>query len=596
MANAGARTERLARVAFAALVLATFSAFFVTQRLKHEATVVQGVEMDPYFSPLGSFHPVEHISFRIKRSDEVTVTIVAPSGDDIATLVRGRSATAYKRLHLSWAGRLAGGQVAPDATYRVRVRLRDQARSLLLVRSFLLHTAPPQPSVNVAGASALSAAILPAPGGAPAAISISLAGGRDTQLWVYRTDVSPAVLVRTLPLAAGATTSSWDGRDAAGNLMPDGSYLVAVRVIDHEGNAGSAPALLPPVAGEYVPGHAGITVRRLGVEPPYLPVPVGWKIQLGVDARRAPYVWSVTRVGTSRPQLHGKGHGPLLRFRAPFGNSGAYVLAVRSGGTTVRAPFAVQAAATQHVLVVLPAITWLGRDTGDDNGSGEPDTLDSGQRVRTARVLAGGLPTGFAARVAPVLAFLDHRRLHYDITTDLGLAQHSGPHLHGHTGVLLVGDERWLPATVTEALRAFVRGGGRIVSLGIDSLRRPVALSATELGPAIGPEPTDIFGAHLAPLASTPGPITGYLDQIGLFKGGAGLFSGYTTYEATQSVGTRARLVASAVTADGRPVIAAVRYGRGLVIRTGLPELPARLHGDASATALLARIWELLSQ
>ena len=50
---------------------------------------------------------------------------------------------------------------------------------------------------------------------------------------------------------------------------------------------------------------------------------------------------------------------------------------------------------------------------------------------------------------------------------------------------------------------------------------------------------------------------------------------------------------------SARPVIAATRSGRGLVIRFGLPELTRRLGDDddaAQAQALMARTWTLLSR
>jgi hypothetical protein len=144
-------------------------------------------------------------------------------------------------------------------------------------------------------------------------------------------------------------------------------------------------------------------------------------------------------------------------------------------------------------------------------------------------------------------------------------------------------------------LRAFVHAGGKLASLGVDSLRRSVRLAGGLLRDPGAPAAADAFGARLAGVARAPGPITNYLDRIGLFSGAGGQFVGYTSYEATASVGPTAELEASAVTADGRPVIVAVRYGRGLVVRTGLPELGGRLAGDPTAGALVNRIWTLLS-
>ena len=52
------------------------------------------------------------------------------------------------------------------------------------------------------------------------------------------------------------------------------------------------------------------------------------------------------------------------------------------------------------------------------------------------------------------------------------------------------------------------------------------------------------------------------------------------------------------MTEAGRAPITAVRFGKGLVIRFGLPELPTKLTRDEtdSTTALMARTWTLLSR
>ena len=45
----------------------------------------------------------------------------------------------------------------------------------------------------------------------------------------------------------------------------------------------------------------------------------------------------------------------------------------------------------------------------------------------------------------------------------------------------------------------------------------------------------------------------------------------------------------------GRPVIVAVTYGKGRVIRTGLPEFPDRLSAGGPVATLMERIWTLLN-
>jgi hypothetical protein len=153
-------TDRPARTVFALLVIACLAAFFVTQRLKHTPTAVQLFKLTPRFSPTPAGHlKEERISFRLARSDAVTVTILDSTGGEVATLVRDRPVRGYKVLSLRWDGRLGiahryktlsgtgghpiivplnAGALAPAGEYRVRVSLREQRRAVESPRSFTL--------------------------------------------------------------------------------------------------------------------------------------------------------------------------------------------------------------------------------------------------------------------------------------------------------------------------------------------------------------------------------------------------------------------------------------------------------------------------
>jgi hypothetical protein len=150
--------SRLAGGVFAALVLASFAAFAITQHLKHTPTAVQNFKMTGHFAPAaGGRHALEHLSFRIAHSDEVTVAIEDSSGNVLATLLRDRPLARYTQLSLVWDGRRgptgvahgAGtprdplqakdhGQLASAGEYRVRVSLREQHRTVQSPRSFIL--------------------------------------------------------------------------------------------------------------------------------------------------------------------------------------------------------------------------------------------------------------------------------------------------------------------------------------------------------------------------------------------------------------------------------------------------------------------------
>ena len=157
---AGEATERLARTVFALLVLACLVAFFLTQHLKHTPTAVQRFQLTPFFSPTPAGHLKEaHISFKLSRADEATVTILSSSGATVATLLRDYPVARYKQFSLRWSGRRGTargyarvpgpdgttalaprltGALAPAGEYRVRVSLREQRRSVLSPRGFKL--------------------------------------------------------------------------------------------------------------------------------------------------------------------------------------------------------------------------------------------------------------------------------------------------------------------------------------------------------------------------------------------------------------------------------------------------------------------------
>ena len=152
--------EPLARWVFAALVLACFVAFFVTQRLKHSPTVVQRFELLPSFSPTpGSREKEAQISFKLRSAERATVAVIDSGGSVVATLLRGYPVPRYKQLSLRWNGRRGTargyrvaftahghryliphntGRIAPAGEYRIRLTLSGQSSPVLSARTFKL--------------------------------------------------------------------------------------------------------------------------------------------------------------------------------------------------------------------------------------------------------------------------------------------------------------------------------------------------------------------------------------------------------------------------------------------------------------------------
>jgi hypothetical protein len=529
--------------------------------------------------------------------------VIDHRGDEVHVLATARHVRKGQLLRLKWNGLDDAGARAPDGRYRYRVTLQHQGRSIVLGTSVRLDTTPPRPRVTSIGPfKSPGPELLPLPDDGVAEVHLDVPG-RNPVVRVYKTSPGPTRLVLQQALRTGQTRWDWNGKTATGRPVSPGTYLVGVETRDQAGNRGLSPALDRrglPIAeyGATLPGRGGITVRYLGVLPPQAPTNVGDEADFAVDARQQPWTYTVRRVGSSAIVKRGRKTSARLRLHAPGKQSGVYLMQVRTGAHTTTVPFPVQGSRSHAVLVVLPVMTWQGRNPVDDDGDGLPNLLDRGVGAKLGRVYAGdGLPAGFAQRDAPLLTWLDRRRHRYDITTDAALASGRGPRLAGHKGVIL----RWLPRSLQQQLRAFVRAGGSVATFGVDSLQRQVTL--TSHGRMVAPTPaasTDLFGARLRPLQTLAKPtnlVVAADRDIQFFVGTTGSFGPFSQVQELQSLPSAP--VASAETEDpqtGRPVIAANKLGKGYVFRFPLPELPGLLsNSDAQVAALLDRTWTLLA-
>ncbi|HEV2786760.1 MAG TPA: N,N-dimethylformamidase beta subunit family domain-containing protein [Solirubrobacteraceae bacterium] len=592
----------VARIVFALLVCATFAAFFVAQERKSTPPRVE-FTVTPFFSPNsdGRFDRAR-IAFSLKRTDDVTVSVITRGGDAVRRLVDNRMLRAGRLVRLAWDGRTAGGRLVPDGVYRVRLNLRRQGRAILLPRNIEKDTTPPNVLVTAIGPERVPGAeLLPRADGDPARVTFQ-APGRRKEILVYRTDLRPArqVFDEPVELDDDATRWEWDAT-ADGRRVAAGTYLVVVRARDRAGNIGTSVPL--PLRFEYgrpLPGRGGITVRYLRARAPAAPVMAAENAIVAVESAGARFAWTVRRVGTSAIRKRGSGtRSRRVRFVAPGGKSGLYLFEVRTRTRRTATPLVVQSQQKRDVLVVLPATTWQGLNPVDDDGDGRPDTLPAGlpARVLARPYVKDGVPPQIRRDEALLLTQLDREGRRYDLTTDVALARGEGPGLDGHRGVIIAGEARWLDGRVARALRGFVRDGGRLLTIGTSSLRRSVTLTprgrATE--PTL-PTARDLFGARLRPVVHEPVTLVNVADEIELFAGTAGQFAGIESFEQTVDVrGGPEAVAAAAATQDGaRQVIVASRLGDGLVIRTGLPEFSASLRENAELAELLDRIWTLL--
>jgi hypothetical protein len=621
----------VARITFLVLVGATFGAFFVAQRLKSSAPVVQMPGLARYFAPACDCRrAVNRFSVIPKVSDDVTVDVVTLADDPVKRLADAVHVDAHRALRLAWDGSRDGGGRAPDGQYRIRVSLRSEGRAVIVPQTTTLDTKPPQPVVCV-GSPCSKKPAGNVVGPVPESVKVYVKGVSrfPTRFTVLRTDGGKPRPVTTFMAKGGRHEKTWDGQ-IDGAPAPAGIYLIRAQVRDTAGNVGTSA---PQLEAGSIAGRPGLTVRGLAAEPPLRPVTAGQTVTMFVDARGRPFRWRVRRIGETGVRARGTGaaRDVSISFKAPDGPSGVYLLELTSDRWHTKVPFLVQAQKRSSILVVVPTITWLGSDQIDDPPfDGLPNSLIDGEPVHWPRVFAGeqegaqaGLPAGFAEDVAPLLVFLDRRRIRYDLTSDLDLDLSRNPRATDRKAVLFAGSERWITRSVAVRLRRYVLDGGNVAYFGGESMRRGVTLTALDgqdagtLSRPTEPTATDPFGARPGRIRTTSAPATLSLVSGGDAAASYGLMTGavdlpgFTKLEESAPVsGDHAKLLAGVgepLTAaeqaasqqsgdaprDVRPALTAVQLGKGVVIRVGLPEWSQRL-GDPHVAQVTRNIIDLL--
>lgn len=473
--------RRLPATALAVLVAATVVAAFFVQHLKVTTPFFAG-EPRPapsFINPVDagvcrikgiptSFRRTRISFYLVHRSDHVNMYIVDSDGNDVDQVASDRympKKTATNSLTVRrvfyWNGRTSNGEVVPDGQYYFQVALIDQGRTEDVGPPVTVQTTPPHPDVYKVAPQVIT-------GGQPVTISFRGNEGFRSEVLVYRTDLpgAPRLVYQFATKHNPHGTATWDGL-IDGSPPPAGTYLIGLRTTNRSCTTNRFPVVIPPPPG--TTPLAGVTVRYLAAAPPMTPVAAGQRATISVDSRDRPYRWSLALPNARKPVASGPGTGVALHVRLPRSGPGLYILYLRSGGYRTAVPVVASAAPSSHppkILVVLPALTWQGLNPVDDVGSspydgdGLPNTLTAGVPVGlTNRVLANGLPAGLGD-IEGLLAFLAKEKMPYDLTTDLGLAEGVGPELNSYRGVVLAGDEMWLPSPSPPSCASTRRGAG----------------------------------------------------------------------------------------------------------------------------------------
>ncbi len=593
------------RAVFVVLVLATGGAFLVAQYLKAEEPLVLRFAVDrEAFSPnADGYQDRVRLGFDLSEPAEVSFVVIDPDGEAVRRIVDDRVLAGDTKHRFRWDGRDDDGKVVPDAIYRMRLVRRKEGRAVDSFKEVIVDTVPPNVKITSAEPGVVD------PGDGPVSVRITYDGPQNAspEFRVYRTEGGPVRPVRRFR-GDGSRSGVWNGSVISGDLAVDGNYAFQVRVRDPAGNETLAPPGYP------TPGTAaagtGTTVRRLTLQGPLGVVDAGSVARLKVAPTGRRFRFALSRLGSAVSIRRDRRRGGILRVGIPArARTGVYLVRVRSRGRRAVWPLAVaglpqteRSRGRPRPLVVLPAITWQGRNPYDSDLDGFGDTFANSRSVPAERPFAdGGLPPGFASEVSPLLRFLDRERMAYDLTTDLSLARREGPALGNAPGVAIAGSATWVPRRVRDGLREEVESNGlRVVSFGSETLKRTVALVDDRLRDPSPPRADDLFGERTEVFRSeVSAPLSAQRDGLGLFEGVDDLFGDFSVFERSVALPADAQLESAAGRDEEEPAFVAYRFGKGIVMRPGTPQWSRELEQNrlsVEVPEVTKRIWSLLAR
>ncbi len=310
----------MARFAPAALVavllVATAAAFAYTERLKLTPSPILGTRVlqGKVFSPTCECTTdAARFTFRLRRRDRVTVTIVDGGGDVVRTLVTDQPRP-RGGVRIVWDGYDDLGRVVPDGSYRPRVKLALNRRTIVLPNPLRVDTTPPRVELR---------------GVRPRVFSPDGDNRADRVVVGYRVDERARVALyvdgRRAVRKKGTKTEGtidWFGK-VQGRRVDRGAHALSLVARDVAGNLGEATP-----AAQVVLRYIALGRERIVTAP-------GRRFALLVSADAARVQWRLAgRTGSVRPGT--------VRLRAPE-RPGRYTLTLREHGHAVRAAVIVRA-------------------------------------------------------------------------------------------------------------------------------------------------------------------------------------------------------------------------------------------------------------
>ena len=212
----------------------TATAFAVTESLKLELSPITAPRIDKVFSPVCRCETARAtIRFRLREADRLTVAIV-DRGEVVRTLVRSQPEPAGD-VEYSWDGRDEAGEVVPEGSYRPRVHLSEQRRTIELPNPIRVDTTPPELRVVRVGPPKIS----PDGDGRSDRLTVVYGVNEDAHGLLF---VGERRVVYTL-FQRREGAMNWYGR-LGGRPVRPGRYELTVAAQDTAGNVSREPARL----------------------------------------------------------------------------------------------------------------------------------------------------------------------------------------------------------------------------------------------------------------------------------------------------------------------------------------------------------------
>jgi hypothetical protein len=294
-------TRVLPIVVVLALLGCTAAAFAVTEGLKLEKSPISKTSVSKVVAPDSLSDSKATIQFVLGKPGRLTVEIVNGSGTVVRTLARSKPARRGAPL-LQWDGRNDGGEVVPDGTYRPRVHLSAEHKTILLPNPIRMDaTAPLIRLVSVRPR-------VIAPFGKKRSVRIEYLTNESARAILYVDGEQRTTVFR---FERGGKID-WFG---ARRLTP-GPHRLRLRAIDRATNLGRPSRALT------------IVVRDVELRPHLVRVKAGRRFGFRV--------LNAQRYAVHLGSLHKRHSGPLLVLRAPK-QPGRYVLRVATDGHVARA-------------------------------------------------------------------------------------------------------------------------------------------------------------------------------------------------------------------------------------------------------------------